>query len=104
MGVKEAAAALGEGLQNRPLLIDEKLGKAVVAHRDRQVHPRAARDEIRGEEDRAAGHRDLGEHHPGRMAVADMKTVAVAESGTCVAADDLKATGGLQELGYLRDK
>src|SRR5205085_4041857 len=70
---EQPTATLHEILEQRGFLVDEQLGIAVVAHRDRQVHPRTARDEIGREHDGTTGHRDLGQQETGRVTRAAMK-------------------------------
>jgi hypothetical protein len=76
MGEEQVHVAGQLVLQERALLVDQQFGIAVVAHRDRHMHPRAPGDQV-GAEHHAAVRLalpgradDLGQHQAGRMAVA----------------------------------
>jgi hypothetical protein len=59
--------ALDHRVEEGVLLIDEQFGKTVVAHRDRQVHPRPPGDEIGAEHDATSVAGDFREHEPRRV-------------------------------------
>ncbi len=104
MGEEEATTALQEIFEERRLLVDQPLRVAVVAHGDRQVHPGAARDQIRREDDRPTGGGDLRETEPGRVAVGAVQAVVGAEGLGALAPGDLEPTGRLEQPGQLRDE
>ena len=75
VGEEEPTVPREKIAEQRRLLVDQELGAAVVAHRDRQMHPRASRNEVRGEGDRSvrAGH--LGDDETGGVAARSMQPV-----------------------------
>ena len=78
--VREEQAHAARDLVRRgtALLVDQPLRIAVVAHRDRQVHPRPARDQVGAEHDAAVA-TDVGEREARRVAVGELERDARAE-------------------------
>src|SRR5687767_8257536 len=87
-----------DALEQGFLLIDQQFGIAVVAHRDRQVHPRGAWNKVAEKRvPPVARSFDTREHEAGRVAFRIGEGVRIAQYRAAVALDDLQAPGCFEQ-------
>src|SRR6187402_2261893 len=102
----ELHAACELVLEEYSLLVDQKLGIAVVAHRNRKMHPWPARNEVGAEYDAALAfvERDLGQHQTGRVPVRITETHLHAERRRAHALHALEASRCFEQRMQLRNE
>src|SRR5690606_36136582 len=85
VGEYQSAVACDHVVEQGFLLFDQGFGEAVVAHGDGQVQPGGAGDEVAGEDYRAVGHAEFGQHQAGGVAVAEAEAPVLAQGGGLLA-------------------
>ena len=79
VGEEEASSAREKLFIEARLLIDQEFRVPVIAHRDRKVDPRGARDQISTEDDRPLFTRNLDQELSGCVTIALVETITSAE-------------------------
>ena len=101
---EQPAAALLEITEERGLLVDQELGIAVVAHRDREVDPGPAGHQVRREDHGPARHLDLGQQQARGVTGATVKPESFTERSGTVRCRELEAAAAGEEAREAGDE
>ena len=101
---EQTPRAVAQVAEEPLLLVDQQLGEAVVPHRDREVHPRDARNQVARKKQRTQERLNLGQRQARRVPMTVVKPESVSQRTRAFAVHQLQPPGALQQLVEDRDE